>query len=664
MHPAKRFAARTAALVAISALIFVSSSFGGPNSDAGASHMHYDVVEKSISELQAAMTAGEVTSEDLARAYLDRIQAYDQQGPAINAMVYINPNALADARALDEERAAKGARGPLHGIPAIIKDNFDTKDMPTTGGLVALAGSVPPDDAFQVARLREAGAVFLGKANMPDTAFTFYNLSSVGGQSLSPYDVRRAASGGSSSAAAAALTANFAAFITGSDTCGSIRGPANYNSVVGLRPTHGLSSRDGVMPISHSADAAGPLARSMRDLAILLDVTMGYDPQDPVTATSIGRVPASYTASLEQGALQGARIGVLNVYFETPPLEDDYIAVARQAVKEMELNGATLVDVTLSDFATLVANANVPFAAEFREDFNAYLAQRNAPIRSLEELLASGLYHANINNAIQNTLEGAQTNQDLNTPLYVSRVQGRQLLKQTLIKAMDDAGLDAIVYPYAKTRPPIVGTPQPGTNCILSPSSELPALTVPAGFTADGIPVGIEFLGRPFDEPRLIGLGYAYEQNTNHRRAPLATPPLAGPVSSGPPAVVDFRAAGGIEFSATASGAQAVPPSSVPFGAIATFMFNETTRQLGYWITVSGAAPSSITGAYIHRRSPRPNGPIVWVLEKEGFTQTTGIVTLTEAQVVDLRDGNLYFTVLSTDLPPRAARGNLALPVQ
>jgi Asp-tRNA(Asn)/Glu-tRNA(Gln) amidotransferase A subunit family amidase len=662
MSPAKRVSSGLIALLILSLLVALTPPIAGVTRDAGATQMHYDVVEKSITELQAAMTAGEVTSEALVQAYLDRIQAYDQHGPAINAMVYINPNAIADARALDQERATKGPRGPLHGIPAIIKDNFDTKDMPTTGGLVALAGSVPPDDAFQVAKLREAGAVFLGKANMPDTAFTFYNLSSIGGQSLSPYDTRRAASGGSSSAAAAALTSNFAAFITGSDTCGSIRGPANYNSVVGLRPTHGLSSRDGVMPISHSADAAGPLARNMRDLAILLDVTMGYDPQDPASAASIGRIPSTYTSSLEEGALAGARIGVLNVYFETPPLEDDYIAVARQALTDMGMHGASLVDVTIPDFATLVANANVPFTAEFREDFNAYLAQRDAPIGSLEELLASGLYHANINNAIQNTLEGAQANQDLNTPLYASRVQGRQLLKQVLVQTMDESGLDAIVYPYAKVRPAFVGTPQAGINCTLSPYSELPALTVPAGFTADGIPVGIEFLGRPFDEPRLIALGYAYEQHTQHRRPPATTPQLLGPVSNAPPVSVDFRVPGGVEFPATATAEQASPPSGVLFSASGTFVFNESTRELGYFITVSGAAPTSITGAYIHRRSTRPNGPIVWVLEKEGFTQTTGVVTLTESQVIDLKEGNLYFTVLSRDLPPRPAKGSLVLP--
>jgi hypothetical protein len=415
------------------------------------------------------------------------------------------------------------------------------------------------------------------------------------------------------------------------------------------------------MPISHSSDAAGPLARSVRDLALLLDVTLGYDPNDAVTAAGIGKLPRSYTDFLRPEALRGARIGVLDVYFDTPPLEQDYIAVARAGVREMEVQGATAVSITIPGLADLVTNANIPFASEFREDFNAYLAQRNAPIKSLEELLASGLYHANINNAIQNTLEGAQANRDFNTPLYMSRVAGRQLLQDTLIKVMDDNKLDAIIYPYAKTRPPLVGTPQPGLNCTLSPYAALPALNIPAGFTTDGIPVGLELLGRPFDDGRLLALGYAYEQNTKHRRLPAATPRTI----SGATAATGTRASTsvtGVTFDVDASGSQASPPSQATFSARGKFVFNETTRELGYTITVSGASPNLITGAYIHRRSTRTNGPVVQVLSKQGFSQVDGVVTLTESQVADFMAGNLYYTVVSVGRPLVQVRGELALP--
>src|SRR4051812_2839818 len=271
----------------------------------------FDPLEKNIRELQRAMRAGQITSAQLVQFYLDRISAYD---PLVNAVLYVNPNVVADARVLDAERRRGNTRGPMHGIPILLKDNFDTKDMPTTGGALALAGIVPRDDAFQVGRLREAGAVILGKVNLHELALGLTTVSSLGGQTLDPYDLTRAP-GGSSGGSAVAATMNFAAATLGTDTAGSIRIPSGHNNVVGLRPTSGLSSRAGIIPFSRTQDVGGPIARTVEDVAVLLDATAGYDANDPVTANGNGKVPRLYTSSLKRDALKRTRIGVLTAYF-------------------------------------------------------------------------------------------------------------------------------------------------------------------------------------------------------------------------------------------------------------------------------------------------------------------------------------------------------------
>jgi amidase len=247
-----------------------------------------EVAEATIPELQEAMVSGRATSVDITRAYLARIAAYDQAGPRLNSILRINPHALADAERLDAERMTRGSRGPLHGIPVLLKDNYDTFDMPTSAGSLPLAGLVPPDDAFQVRKLREAGAVILGKTNMHELAYGITTIASLGGQTLNPYDPRRNP-GGSSGGTGAAIAASFAAIGWGSDTCGSIRIPAAHNNLVGLRPTKGLSSIDGIIPLAHTQDVGGPLARTVTDLAIALDATVGADPDDPATGALAGR---------------------------------------------------------------------------------------------------------------------------------------------------------------------------------------------------------------------------------------------------------------------------------------------------------------------------------------------------------------------------------------
>jgi amidase len=312
----------------------------------------FRLMEATIRETQAALEAGTVTSEDLVNMYLARIAAFDKQGPAINAMIRMNPDALADARVLDAERRLGYTRGPLHGVPVVLKDNYDTFDMATSASSLSLATSVPPDDGYLVRRLREAGAVFLGKTNMHEFAYGITTISSLGGQTLNPYDTRRNP-GGSSGGTGAAVAANYAVFGMGSDTCGSIRIPSAYHSLVGLRVTQGLTSRDGIIPLSITQDVGGPLARSVEDIAIVMDATSGFDPADPVTAVSVEHTPRSYTHFLKKGRLRGARFGLLTDALVTTAADQEVADVILSARDSLEALGATVVDVSIPDYATV-----------------------------------------------------------------------------------------------------------------------------------------------------------------------------------------------------------------------------------------------------------------------------------------------------------------------
>ena len=292
------------------------------------------------------MTAGRTTARDIAAAHLARITAYDKQGPTINALIALNPRALEDADALDRERRERGPRGPLHGIPLVIKDNYETADMPTTGGSVALAGFRPGRDAVQVAKLRAAGAVILGKTNLHELAAGIITISSLGGQTRNPYDLARTP-GGSSGGTAAAVAASFAMGGMASDTCGSIRIPAANNNLFGLRGTLGLSSRTGIIPLSHTQDIGGPLARTVTDLALLLDATVGDDPADAITAGGRDRRPESFRDGLSAGALKGTRIGVLKNLFGAAPEDAEVSGIVRKALDEMKAQGAEIVEITI-----------------------------------------------------------------------------------------------------------------------------------------------------------------------------------------------------------------------------------------------------------------------------------------------------------------------------
>lgn len=488
----------------------------------------FTLSETTVAGIQSALSAGEISCTGLTQLYLNRIAAYDNQGPALNAIIATNPNALAIAADLDATYAQSGPVGSLHCVPVILKDNFDTFDIPTTAGALALEGFFPGSDAFQVAKLREAGALILGKANLSEFAFAFESISSLGGTTLNPYDTTRNP-GGSSGGTGAAIAANFGVIGFGTDTGGSIRVPSSFNSLVGLRPTIGLSSRSGVIPLALSQDVAGPITRTVTDLAITLDVVAGFDPQDPVTAGSIGKIPVSYTNYLNPNGLQGAKIGVAREVFglNSNPESAKTNAVIEAAIAQLESLGAEVVDVTIPNLAQILSFPSLS-RFEFKRDLNAYLAARPVPpsgVRNLSDIIESNLF--------LESFRASYIDRDTIAPpaenaTYQQIIQERPGLTQTsLLQAL--TGLDAIIYPSVASPPNVFGQPlASGSGNRLSPFSGFPALSVPAGFTADGLPVGLEFLGRAYDEATLIKLAYGFEQGTLFRQAPFSTPPLPG----------------------------------------------------------------------------------------------------------------------------------------
>jgi len=594
-----------------------------PFSDLSARNEHFDAFEKSIPELQAAMTIGKTTSRELVAQYLARIEAFDHEGPKLNAVTYINPRALEEAEALDKERAEKGPRGPLHGIPVLLKDNYDTHDMPTTASAVVLTGFVPPDDGFQVRKLREAGAVFIGKTNMHEFARGIETISSLGGQTLNPYDPSRNP-GGSSGGTAAAVTANFAAAGMGSDTCGSIRIPAAQNNLYGLRVTQGLSSRDGIIPLSHTQDVPGPLARSMIDLVTVLDATVGPDPADAQTAEAAGHVPASYTAFLQAGALQGARLGLLTDYLDTQSPFGEVTKVIREAIKTMADSGAEIVDVQIEGLDELLKDTSV-IDIEFGPDLAAYLEKTNAPVKSLPEILATGNYHAALEARYHRSLDTDENSDD-----YRARLAGREEVARLLLEAMTSNRLDALVYPSVRVKAQHVGEPQYGSLCRIAAHSGMPAIAVPAGFTPDGLPVGVELLARPFEESRLISLGYAWEQVAKPRRPPSRTPSLvSGQLVH--PLLLDTAAASG------------------------ELRFERPTQTLHYALKMPEPGETGILDIRLHRAAAGENGPIVALLGKE----LVGSWEVPNDEVDNLLAGKLYLVVYTRASPFGAVRGQI-----
>jgi Asp-tRNA(Asn)/Glu-tRNA(Gln) amidotransferase A subunit family amidase len=495
----------------------------------------FDPYETSITEIHEAMVAGEVTARQLVEYYLARIEAYDKQGPAINSIITINPNALERADELDKAYRRDGLTGPLHGIPMIVKDNYDTADMPTSGGSLALKNSVPPDDAFQVRRIREAGALIIAKSNLFEFAFSPYETvsSALPGHTRNPYALNRVPAG-SSGGTGASIAANLAVVGLGTDTGNSIRGPSSHNALVGIRSSMGLTSRDGIVPLYFDHDIGGPMARSVADAAIVLSVIAGHDAADPVTAEGADSIPASYTDFLQTDALDGARFGVVRQLSNRANADPEVVLKFEQALVDLWSNGAEIVDpIDLPQLAKLgSSSADGPSAMwcpRFKYDLNNYLASLgpDAPVKSLKEVLDSGLYHPNVRSRIeffQDKAESPEDDEDCQRSLV-----NRERLRESVRAAMNEHKLDALVFPTWANPPRLIGdlnSPHGDNSQQIAPHTGFPAITVPMGFTGNGLPLGLQMVGKQFDEATLIKLAYSYEQATHHRVAPKSTPPL------------------------------------------------------------------------------------------------------------------------------------------
>jgi amidase len=485
--------------------------------------------EATIAKIHAAMNARQLTCRALVERYLRRIEAYDKNGPALNAIVVVNPGALDEADELDRRFARGGLTGPLHCVPTIVKDNFETIGLQSADGSLSLKGFVSNRDAFLVRRMKEAGAIVLAKSNMAEFAFSPYETVSsiLPGYTKNPYALDRVTAG-SSGGTAAAVAANFGAVGLGSDTGNSIRGPSSHQALVGIRSTMGLTSRTGVAPLNLLADVAGPIARSVEDAVTVFQVIVGEDPDDPVTAASRGHVAGSYAASLVGDGLKGARIGVLRQAYERDTTDPEIVAVFTRALEDMRRAGATIVDPATVEQVRRTQGGGS--CGGFKYDINRYLAAQSdrVPVHSLEEIIKSRRFHPSVQARLESAQQGPAEGPD--SPGCRADAEYRESVRAAVLKTMDALTLDAFVYPTWSNPPRLIGdlnTPHGDNSQFYSPTTGFPAINVPMGYTRGGIlPAGMTFFGRAWSEPTLIKLAYSYEQATRHRRPPQTTPPL------------------------------------------------------------------------------------------------------------------------------------------
>lgn len=497
----------------------------------------FQPVEASIEDIQAAYKSGKLTAHQLVQDYLDRIKAYDQQGPTINCILNLNPDAIKEADRLDEQFKKSGFVGPLHGIPVVVKDQADAAGMPTTLGSILFKDYRPPD-SFVVAKVRKAGGIILGKTTLGEFGAGDALGSELYGDTRNPYDLARTV-GGSSGGNGACLAASFATVGVGEEGFASIRRPSTWNALVGMRPTSGLVSRSGMFHgWPDTVQTLGPMARTVRDLAVLLDAMVGYDPEDPLTAMGVGHVPKSYTASLDKNGLKGARIGILRQPFgDTPdPTAEDnkkVDAVFAKNLEELKAAGAILVDpVVIPDLKEMLAKRSDKMGID-DESQKVWLARNpNSPYKTPQDVAKSP--------DMSKLPPGKQTEwkkPDQASPEVIAKfneyIVDRETLLAYYLKVMADNKLDAMVYKSLEYQPPLIkdeltpGYRSPGRiPTINTYLGYVSAMTVPSGFTSDNLPAGITFLGRPYAEPMLIKLAYSYEQATHHRMAPKTTPPL------------------------------------------------------------------------------------------------------------------------------------------
>jgi Asp-tRNA(Asn)/Glu-tRNA(Gln) amidotransferase A subunit family amidase len=497
----------------------------------------FQLDETTIAGIHAAMKAGRLTCAALVDQYLNRIEANDKRGSALNAVTVVNPEARKQAEALDQRYKASGSAGSLHCVPVIVKDNFETTGLQTAAGSLALKDFDPGRDAFQVKRIKDAGAIVLAKSNMAEWAFSPYETvnSVLPGYTRNPYALDRVTAG-SSGGTAAAVAANFGAVGLGSDTGNSIRGPSSHQALVGIRSTMGLTSRAGVVPLSLLADIAGPMARTVEDAVAVFQVIAGEDPNDPITLAKdfdpaglrpSGR-PATlpdYRAALVPGGLNGARIGVLRQAYERQSTDPEVVQVFMSALEDLKKAGAIIVDpARIEGLSEVRRPRDAGPCGGFKHDINRYLASLGdrVPVKNLDGIIRSRRFHPSVELRLTRAQQGAENG--LDSPACKAEADYRDRYRAVVLEAMKAHDLQAWVYPTWSNPPRLIGdlnTPHGDNSQVFSPTTGWPAIQVPMGYTRDGrLPAGITFFGRAWDEPTLIRLAYGYEQLTRHRRPP------------------------------------------------------------------------------------------------------------------------------------------------
>jgi Asp-tRNA(Asn)/Glu-tRNA(Gln) amidotransferase A subunit family amidase len=492
----------------------------------------FEVEEATIAQVHDAMRAGRLTCRDLVGQYLKRIDAYDKNGPAINSLVVVNPEAIKEAELLDRRFSESGMVGPLHCVPVIVKDNFETKGLQSANGALAFAGYVASQDAFQVQRVQQAGALVLAKSNMAEWAFSPYETvnSILPGYTRNPYALDRVTAG-SSGGTAAAIASSLGLVGLGSDTGNSIRGPSSHQALVGIRSTMGLTSRAGVFPLNLLADIAGPMTRTVEDAVKVFQVIVGEDLNDPVTAVAKSHLPQDYSAAFDRDGLRGATIGVLRQAYERPTTDPEIVRIFQSALDDMKRAGATIVDpATVEGLDSVRRPQGAGPCMGFKYDLNHFLAARgdSVPMKNLTEIVKSGRFHPNN----RRQLESADTGPE-NGPVSAAcqaDTAYREQVRSAVLKTMDRLKLDAFVYPTWSNPPRLIGdlnTPHGDNSQFYSPTTGFPAINVPMGFSrGETLPAGMTIYGRPWSETKLMKIAYAYEQATHHRRPPSSTPPL------------------------------------------------------------------------------------------------------------------------------------------
>lgn len=509
-------------------IVLSACSTSAINGNQGLSTFTY--IETTIEDIHNAIKNNSKSCESIIQGYLARIEKYDKVS-SLNSIIYINPQALSKARALDKTFQSTHSMKRLHCVPVILKDNFDTADMPTEAGSIALKGSFPPDDAFMVKKLRDASAIIIAKSNMGEWAFSPYDtISSTHGETKNAYDLNRVPAG-SSGGTAAAIAANFGVIGMGSDTGNSIRGPASHLALVGIRSTIGVTSRDGIIPLLLNRDIGGPLMRSVKDTATVFSIIAGYDPADPTTKISEGHKVSDYSQNLSSNGLRNARLGVLREIYDPETADSAVLKILNTALNDLKKAGATVVDpVTIPDFKKLAKATG--FCSRFRYDVNNYLATLGdkAPVKSLQEVLEQEKFRPQNKGAMQWAMDlSADTKPADQSPPCIG-VEGDPRRKEYLdavVSAMLEHQLDALIYPSWSNPPRKLGdsdSPHGNNSPVIAPHTGQPAITVPMGYVDGHLPIGLQFLGQPFSEEKLFQFAYAYEQATRHRKPPILFP--------------------------------------------------------------------------------------------------------------------------------------------